>query len=92
MCEALKPELEEAGVTISVINPGFLKTPLIDRNKFKIPFLMDVEHAAEQVLRGLESRRFEITFPKRVTWVMKVIRCFPYKLYFSITQKVIPRF
>lgn len=88
MCEALKPELDEAGVTISVVNSGFLKTPLTDRNKFRMPFLMDVEDAAKQVVRGLDTARFEIAVPKRHTWMMKVLRCLPSRLAFLIAQKI----
>lgn len=87
MCEALKPELDAAGVALSVINPGFVKTPLTDRNDFPMPFLMDVDDAAEQMVRGLESGRFEITFPKRFTWIMKLLRCLPYALYFPLIRK-----
>ncbi len=91
MCEALKPELDRAGVTISVINPGFVKTPLTDRNEFKMPFLMDPDDAAEQMVRGLETGRFEITFPKRFTWGMKILRCLPYGLYFAISRRMSSR-
>jgi short-subunit dehydrogenase len=91
MCEALKPELDRAGVILSVINPGFVKTPLTDKNDFPMPFLMDVDDAAERMVRGLDSGRFEITFPKRFTWGMKLLRCLPYRLYFAITRHLIPK-
>jgi len=89
MCEALKPELDRAGVTLSVINPGFVKTPLTDKNDFPMPFLMDVDDAAERMVRGLESGRFEITFPKRFTWGMKLLRCLPYTLYFAVARQLV---
>jgi short-subunit dehydrogenase len=91
MCEALKPELDRAGVTISVVNPGFVKTPLTDRNDFPMPFLMEADDAAEQMVRGLESGRFEITFPKRFTWGMKLLRCLPYSLYFAVSRRFLPK-
>ena len=69
MCEALKPELDSYGVKLTLINPGFVKTPLTDRNEFKMPFLMEVDDAAERIIAGLKSNRFEVTFPKRFTWV-----------------------
>lgn len=86
MCEALKPELDHYGVRLTLINPGFVKTPLTDRNTFKMPFLMDVDDAAERVVRGLKSKRFEVTFPKRFTWGLKLARCLPYALYFALTR------
>ena len=91
MCEALKPELDCAGVTLSVINPGFVKTPLTDKNDFAMPFLMDADDAAEQMVRGLESGRFEITFPKRFTWGMKLLRCLPYTLYFAVVRQLVAK-
>lgn len=86
MCEALKPELDHYGVRLTLINPGFVKTPLTDRNAFKMPFLMDVDDAAERVVQGLKSKRFEVTFPKRFTWGLKLARCLPYALYFALTR------
>jgi short-subunit dehydrogenase len=91
MCEALKPELDRAGVTISVVNPGFVKTPLTDKNDFPMPFLMDADAAAEQMVRGLETGRFEITFPKRFTWGMNLLRCLPYSLYFAVSRKMVSK-
>lgn len=88
MCESLKPELDRHGVRLTLINPGFVKTPLTDRNEFKMPFLMDVEDAAERIAAGLKTHRFEVTFPRRFTWGMKVARCLPYALYFALTRRI----
>jgi len=89
MCEALKPELDASNVKITLINPGFVKTPLTDKNEFAMPFLMDVNAAAERVVRGLEKSRFEITFPRRFTWMLKALRILPYPLYFAATRKLV---
>lgn len=91
MCEALKPELELHGVQLSLINPGFVKTLLTDRNEFPMPFLIPVEDAVDCILRGLDSSTFEITFPRRLAWLMKLLRLLPYKLYFSLTRRMIPK-
>lgn len=89
MCESLKPELDAAGVTLSVINPGFVRTPLTDKNDFSMPFLMEPEDAADRIADGLAARKFEITFPRRFTWGLKVTRCLPYFLYFALTQRLL---
>ena len=65
MCEALRPELGKKGVVLQLINPGFVKTPLTDKNKFSMPYLMPVEAAVEAIMRGLRSEKFEIAFPGR---------------------------
>jgi short-subunit dehydrogenase len=89
MCEALQPELAVAGVDLRLINPGFVKTPLTDQNEFPMPFLMEVEDAAARMVQGLAGKSFEITFPRRFTWMLKILRMLPYGLYLRITRKLI---
>tara|TARA_Y100001936_G_scaffold198820_1_gene199973 strand:- start:7878 stop:8630 length:753 start_codon:yes stop_codon:yes gene_type:complete len=89
MCEALKPELEQFGVDISVIHPGFVKTPLTDQNEFPMPFLMEANDAARRIVDGLERRKFEVTFPRRFAFLLKLARCLPYSLYFAITRRLV---
>lgn len=91
MCEALRPELAGQNVVLSCITPGFVRTPLTDKNPFPMPFLMDVETAAERIIKGLESNRFEITFPRRFACIMKLLRILPYWAYFAITRRTVPR-
>jgi NAD(P)-dependent dehydrogenase (short-subunit alcohol dehydrogenase family) len=88
MCEALKPELDRHGVKITVVSPGFIRTPLTDKNPFKMPFLMEPDDAAARLVRALDSGRFEITFPRRFTWFLKVLRCLPYALYFPLVRNL----
>jgi NAD(P)-dependent dehydrogenase (short-subunit alcohol dehydrogenase family) len=88
MCEALKPELDRHGVRITVVSPGFIRTPLTDKNPFKMPFLMEPDDAAARFVRALDSGRFEITFPRRFTWFLKVLRCVPYALYFPLVRNL----
>ena len=56
-----------------------------------MPFLMDVDDAAEQLARGLASDRFEITFPRRFTVLMKLARLLPYRLYFPLMTRITGR-
>jgi NAD(P)-dependent dehydrogenase (short-subunit alcohol dehydrogenase family) len=89
MCEALKPEMDRAGIKLALINPGFVKTPLTDKNEFEMPFLIEADEAARRIISGLSQGRFEITFPKRFTWVLKVLRCLPYPLYFALVERLV---
>lgn len=91
MCEALKPELERRGVRLTLINPGFVKTPLTDRNPFPMPFLVSADAAAERIVRGLASPAFEIAFPCRLAAVMKALRSLPYWLLFPLTRRMVRR-
>lgn len=88
MCEALKVELEPHGVKISVICPGFVRTPLTDRNTFPMPFLISADEASEHIVRGLASGRFEIAFPLLFAVIMKTLRILPNRLFFAIARRM----
>lgn len=87
MCEALYMELGDHGIAVQIVNPGFVKTPLTDKNEFAMPFLMPVDKAVEQFYRGLLTNRFEITFPKRFTWMLKFAGILPYALYLPLVSR-----
>jgi NAD(P)-dependent dehydrogenase (short-subunit alcohol dehydrogenase family) len=87
LTESLKFDLDRAGVTIQLVDPGFVRTPLTDRNEFPMPFLISAELAADRIARGLRSRRFEIAFPRPFVAILKVLRCLPYALYFPLVGR-----
>jgi short-subunit dehydrogenase len=89
MCEALQPELAVSGIKLRLVNPGFVRTPLTDQNEFDMPFLMEVDAAASRMISGLAKDGFEITFPRRFTWMLKVLRILPYALYLRLTSKLL---
>jgi short-subunit dehydrogenase len=88
LAESLRIELEGHGVDIKVINPGFVKTPLTSQNPFKMPALLTPAEAAEAIHRGIGREGFEITFPKRFTYFLKLLRSLPYALYFPLIRRV----
>ena len=89
LAESIKPECNAIGIDVTVVNPGFVKTPLTDLNEFPMPFIIDVDTAAKAMYKGLASRRFEVTFPRRFTWIMKFLRILPYPLYFAIARRLV---
>ena len=89
MCEALKPELEKFGINLSVVHPGFVRTPLTKRNKFPMPFLMEVEPAARKIINGINKNKFEITFPIPFFLIIKFLSWLPYPIYFAITRRLL---
>lgn len=91
MAEALKPECDELGIKLQLVNPGFVKTPLTDKNPFPMPFLMEVRVAAKAMVKGLESDRFEVIFPRRLAYILKILRILPYSLLFAVTRRLIRR-
>ena len=87
LAEGIYPELKEKGIAVSVVNPGFVRTPLTDANDFPMPFMISAEDAADRIVRGLRSKRFEIAFPKRLVFLLKLLRLLPYPLFFAATKK-----
>jgi NAD(P)-dependent dehydrogenase (short-subunit alcohol dehydrogenase family) len=85
MAEALKLEYAGRGITIQVVCPGFVRTPMTDQEtQFRMPFLMEPEPAAARICDGFEKGGFEISFPFRLAALTKFVRCLPYPLRFRL--------
>lgn len=89
LCESLHPELRAAGIQLSVINPGFVKTPLTDLNEFRMPFLISAEEAAVKIGEGIASGQFEIRFPRRMAWLMGFLTHLPYAAWFGLARRML---
>lgn len=89
MVESLRPEADRLGVRLRVINPGFVRTRLTEKNDFRMPQLIDAERAAEYIARELDGGHFEIFFPKRLGWTFKLLRVFPYRWFFAVTRRML---
>lgn len=87
LAEALYLDLHDLGLGVSVINPGFVATPLTAGNDFTMPALISPEAAADAILQGWAQGQFDIHFPKRFTRVMKLLRLLPYRWYFPAVRK-----
>lgn len=84
--ESLKIELEDKNIDVKVISPGFVRTPLTDKNDFAMPMMIEPNEAAKALSKGLLSRSFEIHFPKKFTYMMKIIDILPRWLYFPLSR------
>ncbi len=92
LCESLAPELSREGVRLRLVNPGFVATPMTAINDFPMPFLLTADNAARRLVDALaRSNRFEITFPKRFTWWLKLLRLLPYGAYLALMRHVVRR-
>ena len=89
LCESLNIELDKKNIFISLINPGFVKTPLTDKNKFPMPFLISADEAASKIYKGMGDKKFEIIFPRFFVFLLKLLRIIPYSVYFKIIKKYI---
>ena len=92
LAESLYFDFKKYNVRISLVSPGFIKTPLTDKNEFPMPFIKSPEFAADKMFNGLtKSNSFEIHFPKTLTILLKIFRVLPYKIYLYLIDKVIKR-
>ncbi len=84
--EALWFDVAAKGIKVQLICPGFVRTPLTDKNTFPMPALMEVDAAASRLIAGLGSDKFEITFPRRFTYVLKALSLLPASLYLPLVR------
>ena len=74
---------------VCLVSPGFIKTPMTDKNDFKMPFLKTPEYSADKIYDGLiYSNKFEIHYPKPLTLVLKFFKIIPDRLYFYLVKKM----
>ena len=92
LTESLYFDFKKHNVRISLVSPGFIKTPLTDKNEFRMPFIKSPEFAAEKMFNGLtKTKSFEIHFPKALTIILKLLRILPYKIYLYLIDKGVKR-
>ena len=89
LAESLYFDFKRSNVRICLVSPGFIKTPMTDKNDFKMPFLKTTEYAAEKIYDGLINKNsFEIHFPKALTITLKILSFLPSKIYFGLVRKM----
>ena len=86
MAECLYFDFEPINIGIQIVTPGFIDTPLTEKNDFSMPALMPVEKAARRMAGGFKTQAFEITFPRRFTWFLKLLAKLPYSVYFRAIE------
>jgi short-subunit dehydrogenase len=85
--ETLYLDLRPKNIGVYLIMPGFVKTPLTDRNEFTMPNLISAEEAAREIMDGLAGGDFEIHFPRAFTRKLRILRQLPYRLYFPLVRR-----
>lgn len=88
LAETLHIDLQPLGVGVSIVNPGFVDTPLTTQNSFTMPALITPEQAAQAMLRGWAKGVFEIHYPRRFTWAMKLLEALPYSAFFAAMRRL----
>ena len=92
LTESLYFDFKKYNVRVSLVSPGFIKTPLTNKNEFPMPFIKSPEFAAKKMFNGLtKGKSFEIHFPKALTILLKFLRIIPYKIYLFLIDKGVKR-
>ncbi|MBI5257125.1 MAG: SDR family NAD(P)-dependent oxidoreductase [Burkholderiales bacterium] len=89
LAETLYLDLAPRGIGVSLVNPGFVDTPLTAQNQFRMPALMQPDEAAEAIVQGWGAGRFEIHFPRRFTLALKALRPLSDRLYFAAVRRMV---
>ncbi|MEM9103431.1 MAG: SDR family NAD(P)-dependent oxidoreductase [Pseudomonadota bacterium] len=87
--KSLRVDLSNDEIHVSLIHPGFVKTPLTDRNDFDMPMMVDAETASQSIIRGLQNRKFDIHFPRTFTYLLKFMGILPQSLQLKISKKMV---
>ena len=92
LTESIYFDFKKHNVKISLVSPGFIKTPLTDKNEFPMPFIRSPEFAADKIFQGLTKKNmFEIHFPLGLTLTLKFLRIVPYRIYLFLIEKLIKK-
>lgn len=89
LAELLYVDLRPRGLSVYLINPGFVQTPLTAKNDFTMPALQTPQAAARAIREGISSGRFEIHFPRRFTLALKFVKWLPYRLRFPLVSRLV---
>lgn len=87
LAQSLRIELAP-DVDVRLVTPGFVRTRLTDQNKFDMPAMLEPEDAAKRILQGLDGRSFEIAFPRRLIWPLRLLAALPKPLAFALTARL----
>lgn len=89
LAETLRAELRPHGITVSIVNPGFVDTPMTSDNPFPMPGIISAETAAQSLLAGLEAEKYEIVFPRLFGYSVKALRYLPNAVFFWVVRTFI---
>ncbi|MCG9578082.1 SDR family NAD(P)-dependent oxidoreductase [Vibrio tubiashii] len=89
LARTLQVDLKPKGIDVSIIYPGFVKTPLTDKNTFEMPMLISPQRASKEIRDGLAKGKDHIYFPRKFTSILRLIGALPYRWQNALTAKLL---
>ena len=90
-CDGLHLDLKGAGVAVTCINPGFVKSEMTAKNKFKMPFLLETDDAAARIGRAIFAQQAELWFPWQMALPARALGLLPSPLYVRLARRMSPK-
>ncbi|UUO23338.1 SDR family NAD(P)-dependent oxidoreductase [Colwellia sp. M166] len=87
LANSLRIDLKAQDIAVTLVHPGFIKTPLTDKNDFSMPFLLSSQQAASRIYQGVSAKKSYLHFPKRLTLLLKLLALFPDVVWQNIALK-----
>lgn len=87
LANSLRIDLKEHGIDVTLIHPGFVSTPLTDKNTFDMPLLISSDEAAKRIVKGIDKRKEYLHFPKRLTFILRLLSLLPTVLWAKLIRK-----
>ena len=90
LLDSLRLDLSNESIDVTVVNPGFVETPMIGGNDFPMPFLMSSDKAAKKIIKGIDARKLKVQFPRRLYSILSLAALFP-SLWYRANRKVLEK-
>jgi len=87
LANSLRVDLLAHGIDVTLVHPGFIKTPLTDKNTFDMPFMLTAKQAASAIFKGVQQRKPYLQFPKRLTYLLRFISLLPRNVWHAIAVR-----
>jgi short-subunit dehydrogenase len=84
---ATAPNLARDGIALSLVRPGFIRTPMTARNPYKMPGIIDADQAAVKILAGLAAGKTAITFPYWLGFFARIGNLMPKSIFNNVEKK-----
>lgn len=84
ICESFSLDLKNENINVTCVYPGFIDTPLTQKNPHPMPSMIGVEEAAKKVYQGVKRKKLRVFFPFKFTLMVRILSVLPRRVYLKI--------